>query len=328
MRTGFNLGNTFDLGLQSTVPANIYPLIDLYAAAGMRHIRIPVTWTDAVNGNTLADATGQLDTSHARLAQLTDVVDYALAKNLYVVMNAHHERWLYRGYDGTATHDAVFARLWSGIAGRFADRSERLVFEVLNEPQGVFGDYSGGASPSSARALELTRQINRVGYDAIRATGGANATRVIMVGTNGMGNHTQLRAVYPTKSSLPGGGTDTALAAHVHTYDPWAFCGQTGSNSAWPGADAVATAVLAVAAHARLLGVPVNYGEFGVGRSANASERDSDVVRSYYRTMVTTCLADGMAPTAWDDRGWFGLVAADGAGGFAFANRIVPTMLA
>jgi endoglucanase len=328
MRAGFNLGNTFDAGLQSTVPSNIYPLIDLYAAAGMRHIRIPVTWTDPVNNTTLADANGQLNTSNPRLAQLKAVVDYALAKNLYVVMNTHHERWLYRGYDGSASADAVFARLWSGIAGAFADRSQRLVFEVLNEPQGVFGDYNGGASPSSTRALDLTRQINRVGYDAIRATGGANAKRVIMVSSNGMGNQNQLRSVYPTRSSLPGGGTDTALAAHVHTYDPWPFCGQTGSNAVWPGTDAIAAPVRAVAAHGRLLGVPVNYGEFGVGRSTNAGERDTDVVRSYYRTMVATCLAEGMAPTAWDDRGWFGLVAANGAGGFAFTNRIVPTMLA
>jgi aryl-phospho-beta-D-glucosidase BglC (GH1 family) len=327
MGTGFNLGNTFDVASHSTRPADIFPLIDLYVSAGMRHIRIPVTWSEGFNGDVLADATGALHADHPRLTQLEAVVDYALSKNLYVVVNTHHETWLYKTYDDTPAQDAVFTRLWGGIAARFAGRSSRLVFEVLNEPQGVFGDWSGGASPGSPRALELTRRINQVGYEAIRATGGANATRVVMVGTNGMGNHLQLSAVYPTSAALPGSGSDTFLAAQVHTYDPWSFCGQDGNNSAWPGAQAIAAPVRTVAAHARTLGVPVNYGEFGVGRDANASERDSDIVREYYRTLKVTALAEGLAPTAWDDRGWFGLVTANGSGGFAFTNRIVPTML-
>jgi endoglucanase len=327
MGTGFNLGNTFDVSSHSTQPVDIAPLIDLYVAAGMRHMRIPVTWTEGFSGDVLADATGSLHAAHPRLKQLEAVVDYALSRNLYVVMNTHHETWLYKTYDDTTAQNAVFTQLWSGIAARFAGRSSRLILEVLNEPQGVFGDWSGGASPGSAHALQLTRRINQVGHDAIRATGGSNATRVVMVGTNGMGNHLQLQAVYPTSAELPGSGSDAYLAAQVHTYDPWSFCGQDGSNSAWPGEEAIAAPVRTVAAHGRSLGLPLNYGEFGVGRNANASERDSDIVRSYYRTIKSTALAEGLAPTAWDDRGWFGLVAASGAGGFVFTDAIVPTML-
>ena len=46
MGTGFNLGNTFDLASHSTIPETIYKIIDLYYNAGMRHIRIPVTWME------------------------------------------------------------------------------------------------------------------------------------------------------------------------------------------------------------------------------------------------------------------------------------------
>ena len=78
MGTGFNLGNTFDYALQSTTPTSIYPIIDLYANAGMKHIRIPVTWMDGFSGNTLADASGNINFSHARFIQLKAVIDLSL----------------------------------------------------------------------------------------------------------------------------------------------------------------------------------------------------------------------------------------------------------
>lgn len=329
MGAGFNLGNTFDLGIHSTQASDIYPLIDFYQAAGMRHIRIPVTWMEDVNGSVLADATGLVNATHPRLAQLKAVVDYSLSKGLFVVLNTHHEHWLYKGYDGSQAFDAIFSRLWQGIAAQFADRPQRLIFEVLNEPQGVFGDWNGGTSPnpSNVRALELTRRINKLGYDTIRASGGLNAKRLVMVGTNGMGNHAQLRWVYPTKTDLPGGGTDSFLAAQVHTYDPWAFCGQDGSNAAWPGDGAISAPIQAVMTHARTLGVPVNYGEYGVGRKTNISERDTDVVRGYYRLVNATVLGAGMSTTVWDDRGWFGVIAGTDTGGFAPIDGILSAIL-
>lgn len=325
MGTGFNLGNTYDYNLQNTNPTSIYPIIDLYYYAGMRHVRIPVTWMDGFSGNTLADASGNINFSHSRFIQLKAVIDYAINKGMFVVLNTHHEHWLNNNYNGTSQYDNVFTTLWTGIATHFKDYPHRLIFEVLNEPHGVFGDWSGGASPSNSNALELTRRINKVGYDAIRATSGLNANRVIMVSTNGMGNHNQLDDVYPSLASLPGGGTDKYLSFHVHAYDPWTFCGQTGSNASWPGSNAISSSLRTIAAYARTLNVPINYGEFGVGRDANSSERNSTIVREYYRTMRMTCLSEKMSPTVWDDRGWFGLVSQDGAG---FIHNIVPTMMA
>ena len=325
MGTGFNLGNTFDYTIQNTNPTTIYPIIDLYYNAGLRHIRVPVTWMDGFGGNTLADESGNINFSHPRFIQLKAVIDYAISKRMFVVLNTHHEHWLNRNYNGTAQYNNAFATLWTGIATHFKEYSHLLIFEVLNEPHGVFGDWNGGASPSNSAALALTRQINKVGYDAIRLTGGLNSNRVVMVSTNGMGNHNQLDDVYPSISSLPGEGDDKYLAFHVHTYDPWAFCGQTGSNASGPGSTTIANSLRAVSNHAKTLNVPVNYGEFGVGRDGNASERNSNIVREYYRTMRLTCLSEKMSPTVWDDRGWFGLV---NSGGTSFLHNIVPSMMA
>jgi len=327
MGTGFNLGNTFDVGQHSTAPENIKPIIDLYYTAGMRHVRIPVTWGQGVNGSNLANENGIVNFYHTRFLQLKAVIQYALDKNMYVVLNTHHEHWLKDHYDGSAAADTVFTTLWRGIADHFKDYSDHLIFEILNEPEGAFGDWNGGPTANDPQALSFTRKINYVGYKAIRETGGRNSTRIIMVAPNGQGNQGQFDEVYPNKASLPGGGADTYLAVQVHTYDPWSFCGQTGRNSAWPGSASVTNAVNTVAAHAALLGVPINYGEFGVGRDANAGERNSDVVREYYRTMRLATSAKKMSATLWDDRGWFGMVALNG-NNYDFLYNIVPTMMA
>jgi len=84
---------------------------------------------------------------------------------------------------------------------------------------------------------------------------------------------------------------------------------------------------LAVLAHAQSLGVPVHYGEYGVGRKTNIAERDTDIVRGYYRLVNKTVLKAGMSTTVWDDRGWFGVVRATDAGGFAPIHGILTSML-
>lgn len=330
MGTGFDLGNTFESNFPSTNPptfASVKPIIDLYYEAGMRHVRIPVTWVEGFPIN-IADANGNVNTSHPRLLELKAVVEYALSKKMYVEINAHHEHWLKNYYDGSATFDNKFKTLWTGIAIFFKDEPKQLLFDVLNEPEGKMGQWGGTGypKPTDATSIALTRQINKVGYDAIRATGGNNTTRIIMVEPNGQGNQGQIDDVFTTKENLPGGGTDAYLAIQVHTYDPWAFCGETGANSAFPGNDTFTAAIQKVAAQAAILDVPVNYGEFGVGRTSG-TERNTDLVRGYYKLIKQTCLAKKMSCTVWDDRGWFGLINTTGAAP-VFTNGIVPYMMA
>jgi endoglucanase len=328
MTGGFNLGNTFESSINTPTFTTIKPIIDLYYEAGMRHIRIPVTWTEGFNTN-IADANGNVNYQNTRFIELKAVIDYALTKKMYVVINAHHEHNLKNNYDGSAVYNNKFKTLWSGIATYFKDYPKQLLFDVLNEPEGALGQWSGNGAvyplPTNANCLALTRQLNKVAYDAIRATGGGNTTRIVMVEPNGQGNQGMIEEVYPTKASLPGGGTDAYLAIQVHTYDPWAFCGETGANSAFPSSSTIENAIKKVGLHAALLDVPVNYGEFGVGRKTG-TERNSDIVREYYKTIKTTTLAQNMSYTVWDDRGWFGLIASDGNGGYAFTNNIIPSM--
>ncbi len=326
MAAGFNLGNTFDNGVNQTSFTSLKPIIDLYHNAGMQHVRIPTTWMDRFTDK-IADANGNINLNHPRFLDLVQVIDYAISLDMYVVLNTHHEHWLKDNYDGTDAYDTKFATLWTGIATYFKDYSHKLVFEVLNEPEGTLGENDGSGpfpDPADATALSYTRRVNKVGYDAIRATGGGNATRIIMVSVNGQGNALNIEEVYPDKLSLPGGGTDRYLAIQVHSYHPWAFCGETGSNAAYPGSAFLENGIQMVRIHSLKLDVPVNYGEFGVGRSANTAERNTDLVRGYYRTMDNAILGQSMSYSVWDDRGWFGLINNSGT---TFTNNIVPYML-
>ncbi|MFY0650679.1 MAG: glycoside hydrolase family 5 protein [Cyclobacteriaceae bacterium] len=327
MSDGFNLGNTFDNGLNSTLFSNIKPVIDIYQNAGMKHVRIPVTWMDRFTANDhLADANGNINLDNTRFKELVKVIDYALGLGMYVVINTHHEHWLKDHYDGSAQFDTKFETLWTGIANKFKDYDYHLIFEILNEPEGNLGEWGGSwPNPTTSQAISYTRKVNEVGYDAIRATGGNNATRIIMVGVNAQGNEAQIEEVYPSKSSLPGSGSDEYLAIQVHSYNPWSFCGHTGSNSAWPGSSTIENAIKKVGTHSVKLDVPVNYGEFGVGRQSNTAERNTDLVRGYYKTFAETTKSQNMSYSVWDDRGWFGLINSSGS---SFTNNIVPSMLA
>ncbi|NJN27354.1 MAG: glycoside hydrolase family 5 protein [Cyclobacteriaceae bacterium] len=326
MAEGFKLGNTFENGKNTTTLESVKPIIDLYYNSHMKSMRIPTTWMDRFTSTDhLADGSGNLNVNNTRFKELVKVIDYAISRDMYVVLNTHHEQWLKRQYDGSESFDTKFGTLWTGIANYFKDYDYHLIFEILNEPSGKLGEWGDDwPDPTDPTALYHTRKLNEIGYNAIRATGGNNATRLIMVATNGEGTDAMIEKVYPDKSSLPGKGTDPFVAIQVHSYNPWAFCGQTGSNSAYPGDEAIANKIKKVGAHSRLLGVPVNYGEFGVGRETNADERNTELVRGYYRTFASTALSEDMSYNVWDDRGWFGLVSKDGS---HFVNEIVPAML-
>lgn len=143
--------------------------IDAYYDRSFRVVRIPVTWTRSLAGTTLADPdTGRIDQHSARLADLTAVVDYALAKpGLYVVINTHHENRLKDGMKAD-----VLAQLWSDISALFGDRDHRLMFEILNEPHFTNHD------PMPADRL---RQMTGRAYQEIRAD---DPKRIILIGGN------------------------------------------------------------------------------------------------------------------------------------------------
>src|SRR6478609_6699921 len=170
MGRGVNLGQIFESTQHPRTLEAASAKIDAYYERGFRTLRIPITWTEAVDGNLLVtDATtGEVNREHPRLAVIESVVDYALSKpGLFVIINAHHEVAL-----KTESRSAVLERLWQDVADIFKDRGHRLLFELLNEPH---------REDSSAMPAADLRQMIGLAYDQVRAV---DAKRIVLFGGN------------------------------------------------------------------------------------------------------------------------------------------------
>ncbi|CAE7246426.1 unnamed protein product, partial [Symbiodinium microadriaticum] len=98
------------------------------------------------------------------------------------------------------------------------------------EPDKAFGSWNGNPHPYDQLAIDRTREVNGLGYAAIRSVAG-NQDRMIFLHPNAMSSIGTAKALYPSKWSLPGGGKDACVGVTVHTYDPYDFCGENGHSN-------------------------------------------------------------------------------------------------
>ena len=102
------------------------------AAKGFNNVRIPVTWEVHMDEN------GRIYDEW--MDRVQECVNWALEAGLYVTINTHHEKSspdsFYELIDTgrMAQAEAWLLNTWTQIAERFADYSEKLIFEPFNEP--------------------------------------------------------------------------------------------------------------------------------------------------------------------------------------------------
>jgi len=294
MGKGFNVGQMFESSQHAPSLASASAKIDAYYAKGFRTVRLPVTWTEATNGDALVgDPTvGDVVRTHPRLQLLTQVIDHALSKpGLYVVLNAHHEKAL-----KTQSRTAVLERLWADIAEIFAERDHRLVFEILNEPH---------RDDDSAMPAADLRSMTAKAYAKIRAV---DAERLVVIGGNQWFAAAEVPAVWTDLSGV-GGGDDPYVMATFHHYNPWTFCGdnQGTYDDAWTEQHLTAPMdTMRAWADSVGKGMPVFIGEWGVGWGSRYTTFDCNNIRSWYQKMDHEFAAPrGMPTVVWDDGGWF-----------------------
>jgi endoglucanase len=295
MGKGVNIGQTFESTQNERTLAAVSAKIDAYYAKGFRNVRIPVTWTEPVGGDRLVNSAtvGDVNRSHARLAVIKQVVDYALAKpDLYVIINAHHETGL-----KTNSGSAVLERLWADIADIFAAQGHRLLFEFLNEPH----RSDGSNSPMPAADL---RAMVKLAYAKIRAV---DPARIVIIGGNQWFASAEMANVWSDLSGV-GDGQDPYVMATFHHYDPWTFCGdnQGTYDDAWTDANLSGPMETMLAwAQSTGKGMPVYIGEWGVGWGSRYTTMDCNNIRSWYQKMEENAQAKGIPASLWDDNGWF-----------------------
>ena len=71
----------------------------------------------------------------------------------------------------------------------------------------------------------LTNEINQTFVDVVRATGGNNATRFLLIAGYG----TNIDQTCDDRFQMPKDTADSKLMVSVHYYDPWSYCGASSA---------------------------------------------------------------------------------------------------
>lgn len=268
MKIGWNLGNTLDaVGNRKSPetetvwgnPKTTQEMIDTVIDQGFNVIRIPVTW-----GSHMGEAL-EYEVWTAWMDRVQEVVDYAYGRGVYVIINVHHEDWHFPSEENKEAASQQLKALWTAIATRFRDYDEHLIFEGMNEPRktGTSVEWNGG----DKEGRDVVNHLDQVFVDAVRATGGNNAIRNLMVpGYAASSSDTALKGIV-----LP---QDDHLIVSVHAYIPYDFALNTAGRSTWNNDTKDIDHLMELLDELFLSkGIPVVIGEFGAMNKNNEEER-------------------------------------------------------
>jgi endoglucanase len=298
MPPGWNLGNSFDGAPDVTSWGNPAPnqtLINAVHSAGFNTLRLPVTWTDHIG----AAPTYTIDATW--MSQVVQTAQWAVDAGMYVFVNTHHDadgQWVTFPSDATstATVTAEVTAVWTQIATAFKAFSPNLMFECFNEPHSATGGSSAGADLN----LYLAACVN-----AVRGTGGANTTRIVMIQPVGA-SPDQSGIQTMQKATII---TDPYLIISLHTYEPTNF-GLSTTPYAWGSASDYTSMQQSVQQIRTWLPTqPVVIGEWG-SMGAQATANRAAHAQAYSQDVTTA----GMVPIWWDNGG-------SGSGSYAIFNR-------
>ena len=190
--------------------------VESLARLGFKTVRLPVAWdTYAVDGRIQSD----------KFSRVREVVGWITDAGMFCVLNIHWDGgWIdsdskqkFPSTFDTFSPDAErkYRSYWEQISGFFANKNERLIFESLNEET----NFTNEGSIEKAYAT-LTR-VNQLFIDTVRATGGNNAKRLLVVA----GYSTDIAKTCDGAYQLPKDTLPGRLFISVHYYTPYQFCG-------------------------------------------------------------------------------------------------------
>lgn len=253
MGIGWNLGNTLDANgqLKSTNPddANYWncqglesetywgqyttkaELFSMFKEAGFGAIRVPVTWYNHM------DINGKVNKDW--MARVHTIVDYVINSGLYCIVNVHHDTgadgsnnvsWIKADEANYSKNKERYESLWKQIAEEFKDYGDHLLFEGYNEmldtkSSWCFASFNTTGSYNATIANSAYNGLNNYAQsfvNAVRSTGGNNASRNLIVntyaaacGTGNWNSHLQDPIKY---MKLPQDNVSGHIIFEVHSY--------------------------------------------------------------------------------------------------------------
>ena len=210
MGFGINIGNTMEVPGNPTGWGNKFPTeayIDSVKAAGFSTIRVPCAWDSHAKDGVI---------NESWMDSVQTVVDMCMRAGLVTVLNIHWDGgWLEENLKDGAK-DEVNAKqkaYWTQIATRFKNYNENLLFASANEPATTDDNYK--------HETEIFATYHQTFVDAVRATGGNNASRTLVI--QGPSTSIDRSVEVYTVDKLPKDIIENRLMFEVHYYDPYTY---------------------------------------------------------------------------------------------------------
>jgi endoglucanase len=309
IKVGWNLGNSLDAYGNWTSdaetswgnPKTTQAMIDAVKAAGFNAVRIPVRWYPHF---TYSGGVVTIDASW--LTRVKEVIGYCLNDGMYVIMNTHHELWLenHATYADSATVFAEERALWKTIANAFADYDESLMFAGTNEVH-----IDGVWSECTAENATVQNKFNQIFVNAVRATGGKNIYRNLIVQTYACNDSWGINHFIVPKDATP-----NRLMVEMHGYEPYNYAMNPKEPYKYWGAAYSSYGIESWSQETYLnnlfsnmektflnKGYPVILGECGAIRHTSPTTAMNNSRAYYLKTFVSKAKLHGVVPFFWDN---------------------------
>lgn len=341
---GINLGNTMESVSNTKLssvnayetywgaPITTKAMVDGMKNAGFKTVRIPVAWSNMVSDD------GNYTISDAYFKRVEEIIGYALDNNMYVIVNIHYDGGWW-GQFGACKKDSAgniiaddtrraaawkrYKSYWKQISERFKDYSDHVIFESANEELGT--RLNDALDPSGYQFTDgmkeedlikgnltddekyaLVNEINQTFVDIVRASGGNNADRFLLIA----GYDTDITKTCDARYKMPTDTIKSHLMVSVHYYSPYGYCDVSDPShewyiASWGSEDEIST-LKSDFKKMKLKfvdkGYPVIIGEYNVCDTKNA---DGSYTRKkgrevFIKNVCEYALANGMCPVLWD----------------------------
>lgn len=229
------------------------------------------------------------------MSRVQQIVDYAYDLDMYVILNMHHEEWYQPYADKEEEISAKLSSCWTQIAENFKDYDQHLIFEGMNEPRWKNTDYEWNGGNDEGRTV--VNHLNKAFVDAVRATGGNNQYRFLMV------------CPYAANSTEPALAAlelpdDDRLIVSVHAYIPYSFALAQPGTDKWIASKVNCTRDIDTLAEVldRLF---ISKGQAVIIGECGAMNRDNEDYRAQWAQYYFSKFKEIGIPCFWWDNGAF-----------------------
>ena len=310
MGLGINLGNTLDAcgdWINSSSISNYEKawgspiiteaMIKGYADAGFSSLRIPVAWSNMMQGD--------YQIHPDLLDRVETIVNWTIESGMIALINLHWDNGWWEDFPtDKANCMNKYTAIWTQVSNHFKGYGDHLMFESMNEVGfGSIWNQWGGTQAQKKQAFDLVNEINQKFVDIVRGSGGNNEGRHLLINVY----NTELEYAYDPLFIMPNDPANRC-AASVHYYTPAVFA-ILEADADWGKARTTwgTTADLKelndnmdkLKINCVDKGIPVIIGEF----AACGNNKSQEMKRLYAVTVAEAVYSRGMCPMLLDTAG-------------------------